>query len=196
LTSAANGVKFDLSGTGTPIQMGWIAQGVDNAFLALPGADGLVHNGTQLFGNFTPQPQSATPNGFAALAVYDDPKNGGNGDGVIDSKDAIFPALRLWIDENHDGISQPEELHTLPSLGVESISLDYHEDKRRDEYGNLFRYRAKVNPDDTDLSHVGRKAYDVFFVALPPTAAKNNVPAKCPVPAIRTGMLATAGGSR
>ena len=69
LTNAANGVSFDITGTGTPVQMGWIAPGANNAFLTLPGADGLVHNGQQLFGNFTPQPASTTPNGFAALAV-------------------------------------------------------------------------------------------------------------------------------
>jgi hypothetical protein len=70
LTNAANGVKFDISGTGHPVQIGWTALGADNAFLALPGADGLVHNGTQLFGNFTPQPPSDTPNGLLALAVF------------------------------------------------------------------------------------------------------------------------------
>ena len=198
LTSAANGVKFDISGTGNPIQIGWIAQGADNAFLALPGADGLVHNGKQLFGNYTPQPTSTTPNGFAALAVYDDPKNGGNGDGVIDSRDAVFASLRLWIDANHDGISQAEELHTLPSLGVDSISLYYHESKRRDEFGNLFRYRSKVNPDDPDISHVGKTAYDVFFVTVNPTpTAKNTLSpdgSKCQVPAKKVGMLAAGVG--
>jgi hypothetical protein len=164
LTSAANCVKFDISGTGHLIQMGWTAAGVDNAFLALPGADGLVHNGKQLFGNFTSQPPSATPNGFAALAVYDLPANGGNGDGIIDSRDAIFSSLRLWIDSNHDGICQPEELQTLPSLGVDSISLSYYASMRRDQYGNLFRYRAKLNPVDAkDDSDVGRTAYDVFL---------------------------------
>jgi hypothetical protein len=162
LTDAKNGVVFDVAGTGHPIRMGWIAAGADNAFLALPGADGLVHSGKQLFGNYTTQPPSTTPNGFAALAVYDDPKNGGNADGVIDSKDAIFSSLRLWVDANHDGISQPEELHTLPSLGVNSISLKYKESRKTDQYGNQFRYRARVNGEESQ--DVGQTAYDVFFV--------------------------------
>ena len=199
LTNAANGVMFDISGTGNPIQIGWTAMGSDNAFLALPGADGLVHDGKQLFGNFTSQPPSDSPNGFAALAVYDDPKNGGNGDGIIDSRDAIFSSLRLWIDASHDGISQPGELHTLASMGVNSISLNYHADAKHDQYGNGFRYRARVNPDE--VTDVGKGAYDVFFVRLPPPISKNSTTpfarpasAQCPVP-VRTkrGLLSTAG---
>jgi hypothetical protein len=188
---------FDISGTNNPIQMGWTASGGANAFLALPGADGLVHSGKQLFGNFTPQPPSTIPNGFAALAVFDDPKNGGNGDGIIDSRDAIFTSLRLWIDANHDGISQPEELHTLPSLGVNSISLNYKESRKTDQYGNVFRYRARVNGEQSQ--DVGQTAYDVFFVILNPTA-KNNLlnreGPKCAVPTkgvTKGGMLATSG---
>jgi hypothetical protein len=162
LTDAHDGVLFDLSGTGHPVQMGWTAGGADNAFLALPGPDGLVHNGQQLFGNFTPQPPSDTPNGFAALAVYDQPSNGGNGDGIIDARDAIFSSLRLWIDANHDGISQPEELHALPSLGINSISLSYKASEKTDQYGNVFRYRAQLNPDKP--TEAGKIVYDVIFV--------------------------------
>ena len=164
LTSAANGVKFDISGNGYPVQLGWTAPGVGNAFLCLPDTNGACDDGTDLFGNNTPQPPSQTPNGFAALAVYDQPANGGNGDGIIDSRDAIFASLRLWIDANHDGISQPNEIYTLPALGVYSISLNYQLSERTDQYGNLFRYKAVVNPNDLDASHVGRIAYDVFFV--------------------------------
>jgi hypothetical protein len=201
LTDAKNGVKFDISGTGAPVQMGWIAQGADNAFLALPGADGVVHNGMQLFGDFTPQPVSDHPNGFAALAIYDDPKNGGNGDGVIDSRDAIFSSLRLWIDTNHDGICQPEELHTLPSLGVNSISLTYKLSEKTDQYGNVFRYRGKVNPDDPDASHVDRTAYDVFFVILDSSGTAKNIlnldGSKCAVPVpTKGGMLSTTSTLR
>jgi hypothetical protein len=171
LTNVANGVKFDISGTGTPVQMAWTANGASNAFLALPGSDGLVHNGKELFGNFTAQPPSSNPNGFLALAVYDLPANGGNGDGIIDSRDAIYSSLRLWLDANHDGISQPNELHTLSSLGVASISLKYHFSRKEDQFGNLFRFRSRLNVDDPDdQSEVGPTTYDVFFV----TATNSN----------------------
>jgi hypothetical protein len=168
LTDAQDGVRFDISGTGTPVQIAWTAKGADNAFLSLPGADGLVHNGTQLFGNYSPQPPSDDPNGFAALAVYDEPENGGNGDGILDARDEIWPSLRLWIDKNHDGTCTKDEMFTLDSLGVHSISLAYTKTPRVDQFGNQFRYRAKVNPGDP--SDVGRWAYDVFFVVASPIA--------------------------
>jgi hypothetical protein len=200
LTNAVNGVKFDIEGTGNPVQMGWTAPGANNAFLALPGADGLVHNGKELFGNFTPQPPSDHRNGFAALAVYDDPKNGGNGDGIIDARDAVFASLRLWIDANHDGIAQPEELHTLPSLGVNSISLKYKLSEKTDQYGNAFRYHGKVNPDDPDASHVDRTAYDVFFVTLDSSGSTKNLlnpeGQKCAVPTSTKGGMLSTGALR
>jgi hypothetical protein len=167
LTNAANGVFFDISGSGRPVQIGWTEPGADNAFLALPGSDGLIHNGKELFGNFTPQPSSSDPNGFRALAVYDLPENGGNVDGVIDARDAIFSSLRLWVDANHDGICQPEELHTLPSMGVYSISLDYWLSWKHDQYGNRFRYRSEVNPpsdSDNPPDAIERVTYDVLLI--------------------------------
>src|SRR6185437_11064450 len=163
LTSAADGVLFDIRGDGNPVRLGWPAAGSGNAFLALPGSNGLVSDGTQLFGNFTPQPDSSTPNGFAALAVYDQPDHGGNGDGIIDSRDQIFSSLRLWTDDNHDGVCQPNELHRLPELAVMSISLQYSETGRTDQFGNFFRFKAKVNAGISGGSDVGPKAYDVFL---------------------------------
>jgi hypothetical protein len=170
LTSPADGVVFDISGTGHPVQISWTALGSGNAFLALPASDGSIHGGKELFGNFTAQPQSDDPNGFKALAVYDLPENGGNGDGVIDARDAIFSSLRLWLDANHDGISQPDELHTLPSMGVYSISLDYWLSQKRDQYGNIFRYRGDVNPEgdpSNPVTAVEHTAYDVLLISAP-----------------------------
>jgi len=56
-------------------------------------------------------------------------------------------------------------LHTLPNLGVYSISLHYRDDEHFfDRYGNWFHYQAAVNPDPRDgKSKDGRVTYDVFF---------------------------------
>lgn len=167
LTSVEDGVFFDIAGDGKPIRIAWPAANSHNAFLALDrNHNGKIDSGKELFGNFTWQPKSDDPNGFLALAEFDRPENGGNGDGVIDKRDDVFSRLLLWIDENHDGISQPNELHTLPELGVYSISLHYRDDKHfMDEYGNWFHYQAALNPDPLDgKSKDGRLIYDVFFM--------------------------------
>lgn len=167
LTSALEGVTFDVSGTGYPVHMAWTAPGSGNAFLALDrNGNGRIDNGKELFGNSTQQPASDHPNGYLALAEFDKPENGGNGDGIIDHRDSIFSSLLLWIDANHDGISQPSELFTLPELGVYSISLQYRDDRHFfDQYDNWFHYQAALNPDPQDgESDDGRLTYDVFFV--------------------------------
>ena len=162
LTSAANGVQFDFYGDGNPIQVAWTAAGSTNGWLALDrNGNGVIDSAKELFGNITDQPPSSNPNGFLALAVFDLPENGGNGDGIIDSQDAVWPKLLVWIDSNHDGISQPAELHPLDAVGIHSISLKYTESLRVDAYGNEFRYRGTLNPVKPDT--VNRVIYDVIL---------------------------------
>lgn len=151
---------FDFLGDGNMIQMAWTAKGSTNGWLALDrNGNGVIDSAKELFGNFTDQPASDDPNGFLALAVFDKPENGGNGDGVIDRNDTVWSKLRVWIDTNHDGISQPEELHTLDAMGIKAIDLRYKESKRQDAYGNQFRYKGHLQAKANDP--VERTIYDV-----------------------------------
>jgi hypothetical protein len=155
LTSVGDGVQFDLAASGVKQQIGWTARGSDDAWLARDrNGNGRIDDGLELFSD------TATPNGFLALAALDDPASGGNGDGRIDASDRDFAALLLWQDRNHDGISQSGELTTLDANGVQAIDLDYRFSGRHDRNANYLRYRAKVT--SRKEAGAGRWAYDVF----------------------------------
>lgn len=149
-------VAFDINAIGHPQTIGWTARAADVAFLALDrNGNGVIDDGTELFGNVTPLPGGGrAANGFDGLAQYDT-----NGDGVIDASDPVWNDLLLWVDENHDGISEPGELRHITDSTITAIELDHHWTGRRDQSGNHFGFEGHL--------HEGRQVrtfYDVFFV--------------------------------
>ena len=164
------GVSFDFNGDGTiKGKISWTSVNSDDAWLALDrNGNGKIDNGQELFGNAAPQPappENEERHGFLALAEYDKAANGGNGDGEISEQDLIFNQLRLWRDTNRSGISEASELHTLVDSGLRKIELDYRESRKTDEFGNQFKYRAKVK--DAQGAQLGRWAWDVFLLNEP-----------------------------
>jgi hypothetical protein len=163
LTDQANGVMFKFYG-GSKQQVAWTDPAYGNAWLALDrNNNGSIDDASELFGNLTPQPSSPNRNGFLALAVYDLPKNGGNGDGFITAADSIFPHLLVWTDKNQNGISEPDELQTVAQAGFTSIALNYNAGHYKDQYGNIFRYHSQVGMDRLLFDH---QVYDVYLVGV------------------------------
>jgi hypothetical protein len=163
LTSAADGVLFDVRKRGTAERVAWTVAGDDDAWLVYDrNANGTIDDSEELFGNFTRQPAGGDQNGYNALRLYDRPANGGNGDGLMDTNDRVWHELRAWRDLNHDGVSQPEELMSLSAARIERLFLDYKVSGKHDRNGNYFRYRAKVDEDDAS-STSSRWTYDVFL---------------------------------
>jgi hypothetical protein len=152
---AADPVSFDINADGKAEIMGWTARGSNEAFLALDrNGNGVIDNGSELFGNFTPLKSGMrAPNGFVALAEFDD-----NGDGVIDAKDSVWGNLRAWVDTNHDGVSQPEEIRTLDDVGIVALEYHAHWTGRRDRSGNFFKYQARYIQGSSTKIY-----YDIFF---------------------------------
>jgi hypothetical protein len=118
-TTAADGsVLFDHDGDGVKHGTGWVK--ADDGILVLDrNGNGTIDNGTELFGDNTIKAGGIrAQNGFDALKEMDS-----NNDGLVDANDARFVELRVWRDLNQDGTSQSNELSTLSSLGVRSISV-------------------------------------------------------------------------
>ena len=138
-TGADAPVWFDLDGDGKDERIGWSNPATSEAFLWIDlTPNHVVDNGRELFGVGTilPNGQRAR-DGFEALTVHDQPENGGNGDGKVTVADAIWGRLRLWVDGNHDGVSQATEIAPLQSAQVLELRLNAIASTTYDAQGNL-----------------------------------------------------------
>lgn len=97
---------FDIDADGELDEVSQLGGG--SGYLALDkNGDGVINDGSELFG-------TASGNGFADLAEYDE-----DGNGWIDENDAIWSKLKIWVkDENGNDV-----LYRLADKGVGAICL-------------------------------------------------------------------------
>jgi len=169
-------VAFDLGDGSAPTS--WIRNSSDVAFLVADlNGDGNISSINEMFGNKTKGPdQEFAADGFAALAKHDS-----NHDQKIDSKDKIFPLLKLWFDANGDGKSSVDELHSLADKKVSALSLASRNIvANQDPYGNLTR-----GVSDASLEGGGSvPIYDVWLAPVNPLSLRSNPGGKSSVTAI------------
>ena len=133
LTSVEKSVLFDMNGDGTRERIAWVTDGNQTAFLAIDrNGNGIIDNGTELFGNHT---MPSVSNGFKALAELEKHKQNGATPGTLDSEDSLFAKLLLWHDRNEDGVSVPDEL-SAASENLDGIGLGYSPKQVTDGFGN------------------------------------------------------------
>jgi len=172
LTSAKDGVWFDMNGDSIPTRMSWTSADSDLAFLVWDrDGDGVIPEtltGKDLVGNFT-SPGAA--HGFVALFDLNMALTGVWRDRLT-SDDALFHRLYLWTDRNHDAVVDQGEIRPFGDqfAAILFFASPHH---RRDGHGNLFAWEGTVlvrtapgnNPtlNGRDSVERQRRVYDVFF---------------------------------
>lgn len=158
---------FDIDSDGQLESVTWVSPNTRDGFLYLDrNGNGIVDSGLELFGNKTLLANGEfARHGYQALREFDRRRNGGNRDRVIDSSDSIFADLRVWIDDDANGICEVHETLSVAEAGVLSLNLNFRRSRRTDSHGNVFRYisrgRIEVNGESKRM-----KTTDVFFRIL------------------------------
>jgi hypothetical protein len=138
LSSVTEGVRFDLEESGRAVRTAWPVGG-DALLVWDRDADGRIASGAELFGQSWSDLGGRWASGFAALAALDDPMRGGNANGRIDAGDLAFAELRVWVDADRDGATDPGELRTLDDAGIAALPLAHEQSRMHDAFGNGLR---------------------------------------------------------
>lgn len=153
------GVRFDHDGNGFAESTGWV--GKDDGLLVRDiDSNGYIEGGEELFGDNTLLSNGEkAANGFEALLDLDSVDNGGNADGVLDSNDAQWSTLKVWIDSDGDARTDEGELLTLDEVGIESFNLNYTQSSIVDVNGNQHKQLGTYVKSDGSTSEMN----DVWF---------------------------------
>lgn len=107
-------IDFDMDFDGIKDRTGWVA--ADDGLLALDrNGNGTIDDVSEI--SFIEDLVGAASD-IEGLRGFDS-----NANGLLDAGDARFAEFRIWRDANQDGISQADELLSLPDAGVVAINL-------------------------------------------------------------------------
>jgi hypothetical protein len=152
------GAAFDMNADGSTDDTGWTS-GHDGFLVVDRNGNGTIDDGSELsFLPDAPQARSA----FDGLAAFDS-----NGDGLVSRLDQRFGELKIWVDANHDGVSQDGELTTLSDQGIASISLRSASSKAMQKLGRNLTLSTTVFTREDGSTHT---AADVAFGFSPSRA--------------------------
>ncbi|MEO5340424.1 MAG: FecR domain-containing protein [Magnetococcus sp. MYC-9] len=157
LTAAGTGAHFDMNGDGVADPTGWIGQG-DGLLVWDQNGDGRIAGMQEVI---SPQAVANTTSSLAALATLDS-----NRDGQMDDRDIAFARLQVWVDQNQDGLSTPQELHPLSQLGIVSLGLTLDPGEPQTMNGNTVTGVAHALYADGHRGDMAEVQFD-FEVATP-----------------------------
>ena len=154
-------IRFDLALDGKPYPTGWVRS--PDGFLAIDtNGNGRIDDGGELFGEMTGGEvtgKKTFKNGFAALSRFDS-----NLDGLMDQRDRDFGRLRVWIDRNGNGHTDPGELLTMRAAQIRSIGLIYESLRAGNgEYPQVAGNEVRLAGVFTKIDGTKHKIADVWF---------------------------------
>lgn len=152
------GALFDNDGDGIRTATGWV-KGDDGLLVLDRNGNGLIDNGSELFGDRTMLQNGQTANhGFTALQDLDS-----NHDGQVNAADGRFAELKVWRDLNGDGASSSNELFSLSDLGIQSLNTNFSETNQILEGNNRLTQQGSFTRTDGSSHAMG----DVNLVSTP-----------------------------
>jgi len=119
--------KFDISGDGRRQFLAWV--GPDDALLVYDrDGDRVISNRDEIaFKDYLANAKTD----LEGLAWFDQFAQGGNEDGVLDERDALWSKFGVWRDADQDGETDPGELRMTGEGGLSSVNLQ-SDNVRRD----------------------------------------------------------------